>query len=922
MKWEQTTRVSELVLKNLATPDKEPPGGFMRSPTFGGLCPIERRDRFCPGLVFVEFDANFAPGKTPKIILSGGGKRRIQRRRKRQEPPIIDLINTVFEPRIFNISQRFSGKLEPWRFNKHFEYFEGTRTPKINDPGLHLSIHADVKPKEEKIAQITLTITNRGPTKLHSILQGFKFNVKLENCVVNIPSDVADVNDIPLYVESKYAVVNLNETKTQIVLEPVGKWYQMRTAIKKGPSFEDSIKSPLPEGTKLPEDFDAHFRYAASIVTKAIQRFFKEKSKRYWQFQYDIKRFLYSYLIDCWRDGVPRAVVVNTPTATGKTEVYLDACIVASILCRRLFDDPGTVAVIAEPRRALTAEVLERTFRLLAYVNDLLPKKERITLGFYMGGIKFEPASNITLDDVPISHCPFCGEDAVLKLDFRLKQKRLIPICQNCKTEFDWVYLTEIETTGLLPNMIIATLDKLCYQVCRNMFPHAFFGREFIRCSKCGRIRNLTGTVIDGKVTCKCGSSFADSEIRRSRFSILVLDEPHSFKGSSGSNAGLFTTSELTLARQIMNQASLVIGSTATIRNPEELLRNQTGVREVFVFPPRKEEEYYFPTIDEHHRIFLFICSNIANRDALPRAVVTVKELWDQIRGPNDPKRLPQIVFTLRRQDADSLNNTLIQWGFTEKYDLKHAVIYGEDKREKIEAVLDGLRKNKIDVIFATLDLIALGIDIPSISVVHFQFMPNDYSKFIQGYGRSARLPGDTGLIFVWLRIGVPPEAYYLEHFRDLFLYKNQLLPHVPINRWFPNLVQAYTPAGALQFSLYMDRRGSVIFPNSAKKHFRSQQFVEKFKQFMGDVLSNPIYPEDKKIAVEAVDRGIHDLITYLRGKPTTGFNLTKDLMKKILPYGIRGTEAETIIVPHNFTKAMITSHIEETMRMAGVALD
>src|SRR5690606_42099615 len=138
--------------------------------------------------------------------------------------------------------------------------------------------------------------------------------------------------------------------------------------------------------------------------------------------------------VKCWSDEAPRAVIDNAPTTSGKSEPNFDGAIVPTIVLKRRTQnrDCGTVAVLSTPIRALTAEQLERMFRVTAYANERLPADMKVSLGFYMGtmegkGVPYEPSKDLEgrVDKVPISNCPFCGNELVLRYDSQLV--RLIP---------------------------------------------------------------------------------------------------------------------------------------------------------------------------------------------------------------------------------------------------------------------------------------------------------------------------------------------------------------------------------------------------------------------------------------------------------------------------------------------------------------
>ncbi len=233
---------------------------------------------------------------------------------------------------------------------------------------------------------------------------------------------------------------------------------------------------------------------------------------------------------------------------------------------------------------------------------------------------------------------------------------------------------------------------------------------------------------------------------------------------------------------------------------------------------------------------------------------------------------MPQIVFTKKRQSAENLYSAIRILGDEDRLDIQSRVVHGESTKLEIKKRLSEVENNEIDVLFVTIDLISLGLDIPSIQVLHFDGMPEDYSKFVQSYGRSARGPGLCGLVFVWLRMNMPGEAYYLEHFRDLFIYKKDLMPVIPINKWFPQAIRTFVTPAALQYGFFTDQRGSIFSPAVAQRRFSDVAFQRELGDFVAqEVLGNSTKPEDADIAAKYTNLGLQDMGTLVQNTPTAG---------------------------------------------------
>ncbi|MDG6919655.1 MAG: hypothetical protein JRN62_09530 [Nitrososphaerota archaeon] len=934
MDWKDIEKLYDLTASDLG--GRLEPVPKHTGPIIGGIAlepDLDEPDYFIrsPPIVSAEFDIEIT-GPNPKIEISGSGIRSLRLRSEAETALATTLIPVQIKPHEIPIRGDGEGAVI---FDAPAGRTKNTGGPgyKLIDYGLTLSSDVQLSAKDSKRWSIKVGITNTtgGKTKgqKYTTFHDFRFTLKLKDVRISIPGEVKKKEDIPLYIETVNAVAYVDPDLKTVELSPFGVWDQGRITIVPGPKFDDALSTPFSNGAALGE-WRSDFEYAAKITAKATKRVVE--SENYHKFQYEIRGIIYGSLVKCWEEGAPIAVIDNAPTAAGKSEPNYDAAAVTSIVLKRKDSsrDVGTVAIITEPIRTLASEQLERLFKFMAFVNEQLPDSLKVTMGFYMGtqegkGIPRDPSPEVTINQVPINNCPFCGKE--LKLNYDQKLRRLVPHCVSCQPNrtFPWIYLTISETEQFVPNIVVATLDKLCYEEGRNLGVHSFFGRDFARCPGCRREWPVTARIIKGGARCWiCNSVLSMQDVNKSKFSLLIMDEAHVFRGSTGSNAGLYTTSELRLAKRVAGHAPLVMASTATIKKAEELMLNLSGATKAEVLPRMGEEdEDYFKKSNDKHRKFVFACPNVSNRVAIPKAVASVKKAWDAVRAGKEkssyPEKLPQIVFTKKRQNAENLRNAIQILGDEDKLRMRSEVIHGESTKPEIKQRLKELENNEIDVLFVTVDLIALGLNIPSIKIIHFDGMPEDYAKFVQAYGRAAREKDACGLIFVWLRMNMPGEAYYLERFRDLFLYKKELMPIIPINKWFPQSIRTYATPAALQYSFFTDQRGSIFSPAVAARQFSDQTFLKQLEDFIvGETLGDVEKPEDAEIATKYTRLGLLDLSSYVQNTPTAGKTNVQSLLAEKLPRGIRSQAGEAEVIPTNFSRELMSVRVERSLHSAG----
>lgn len=929
MNWNQVEQVFLASFEDLRGRTNNRPFTKHSGPLVGGIGPttdenVEIYYIEPPKLISAGFIIKLR-GKNPAITIKGNAMRPVRERPSAAEALATMLVPVDFAAETFQI--KTGQQQKEWSIPTNTELIPGERRYLRMDPGLKIRVFTTIG-KQENDYSVLLNVRNTA-TRKQSVLYDFDFTIELVDCELVRPKAAyqSQEQDIPRIVETVGAIADVDNNK--IYLKHSGIWDQERVVTVTGPTFTEALKKPFDGNLNKYHD---KFEWASKITTTAMQKLVAP-SNNYHKFQYDLRGIIYKKLVQGWEDNILRSVINNAPTASGKSETNYDTAVVATLVRKALTPDKdcGTVAVITEPIRALTAEQFERLFKYLAFVNEQLEDDMKITMGFFMGthgtkGIPYEPGPDITIKQVPINDCPFCSHQ--LQLEHRANVGRLVPKCSNCGKDYPWICLTLLETEQILPNIVVATLDKLCYDIGRDLSVHTFFGREYVRCTKasCNRAISVTSRVVKGNGECRFCSSPTGAVRKRSKISIFVLDEAHTFRGNLGSNAGLYTTSELKLARNVLSESPLVIASTATIKKAGELMLHLTGSipsETVIVPDPSKDEmtKYFKPTNDLHRK-FVFLCANASNRVAIPRAIGTIKDAYDKVRGKGDPEHLPQIVFTKKRQNADNLNNAVSILGVEDQHNLLVRTVHGEHPKSEVMDALRQVENNEIDVLFVTLDLIALGIDIPSISVVHFDGMPEDFAKFVQAYSRSARgqRGNDCGLVITWLRMNIPGEAYYFEHFRDLFIYQDQLMPIVPINRWFPQSIRSYMPAAAMQYGFFTDENASMFSPAvTARRLTREEDFTDALRGFLvNEVLSDSTDPADKEIAKRNTMLGLQNLQSHIPRQNLNSLRSHKQLLEGILPRGIRSQSKETTISPRDMDRTLMSIRVERVLISAG----
>jgi hypothetical protein len=125
-------------------------------------------------------------------------------------------------------------------------------------------------------------------------------------------------------------------------------------------------------------------------------------------------------------------------------------------------------------------------------------------------------------------------------------------------------------------------------------------------------------------------------------------------------------------------------------------------------------------------------------------------------------------------------------------------------------------------------------------------------------------------------------------------------------------------PAAAAQYGFFTDRRGSIFSPVVAKRQFTNPVYQNEIQQFMEKMMDDEQRVDDFKIAQKNILSGLQDLTNYITAKSAASVQTTKQLLEGVIPYGIRGQSGQTLIVPENANKALMSVRLERSFLSAG----
>lgn len=312
------------------------------------------------------------------------------------------------------------------------------------------------------------------------------------------------------------------------------------------------------------------------------------------------------------------------PTGGGKTEAYL-GLIAFTIAYRRLTasdeteyeKDGGVTVFLRYTLRLLTTQQRDRLMRLIVAMEQLREKneklygKERITIGFWVGGNvtpnkfseysdsdQFKKKEFIRKLTKQIIKCPYCGKPITRdEYDINEKGKYVKIHCSDDNCMFSLrkgrtipVYLVDEEIYAKCPTVIISTVDKFARLPWSEQVG-LLFGRTDRCCSRCGHIAIGEKHVGRHNADVALGLEKAETVACKPFYppELIIQDELHLITGPLGTIYGGYETVVEEMCCIDKNGKKIrpkYIVSTATIRNAGEQIKFLYGRNEFAQFPP------------------------------------------------------------------------------------------------------------------------------------------------------------------------------------------------------------------------------------------------------------------------------------------------------------------------------------------------
>jgi len=330
------------------------------------------------------------------------------------------------------------------------------------------------------------------------------------------------------------------------------------------------------------------------ILTEFFEKLQEEKDLRFYEFQVEgILRAL-DQLISAFEANKINYLVVEAPTGSGKTEIFVLTLLLLSLAKKIILPDDRTivpVGLLIYPRRALANDQVSRLIHYLYIINQILAKEsiDKIKLSIRYTEIRTKEEIEDTLNE----------ENVIEKLQYNYHQKRIpvrlkysvsaYVVQDNGSYYLELPFVRCFDTHPRLE--IMHTSGKLQIKDNRVLCSknNQWYPLDFIylvRGKNLGDIHITLFETLRGELLRPNNPLFGESRSDRVHPIITVLDEIHTYVDVPGVRYAY-------LLRRLLNRiryskgdfAHLVIGMSATIPKRHEFLRR------LFLLPEASRED-------------------------------------------------------------------------------------------------------------------------------------------------------------------------------------------------------------------------------------------------------------------------------------------------------------------------------------------
>jgi hypothetical protein len=440
-----------------------------------------------------------------------------------------------------------------------------------------------------------------------------------------------------------------------------------------------------------------------------------------------------------------RPLVLNVPTAGGKTEGFVGL----ALLIAALEGGRSPVAIVKYPTKMLSREQLTRIARYLMCFEEGLPEADLRGLGYFADRDRSPADEPPTTTVMPT--CPRCGANWALETKSPGGRLLRCPVGHRLRLAIrDEIFPAAGQKPPLL---IVSTWDK------------------FISKHDKGNFAGLFG--------------------RGSFISLVVYDEAHLIREETGSLDSHFETAFFEAMKQGGGRYPLTVLASATLAGIANHA-SHLGLGEPVEYPSRRAvAAHYLDSDDIQHIVLAAVPRGRTLLWALPMAfgeylrVVEADAVRDFLKVPllyfPSYNTLFRAQETIEKEVGRQRRDEGLAEPRLETFSRKRFELEGEGP------VRERVLRREVDGVFST-NIASVGIDLPELSGILFYGVPTNVSEFIQALNRVGRASPAIALLL--LDPFKERDASYFAFLPQFIQDPDGIIEWVPINRFARNAIQ------------------------------------------------------------------------------------------------------------------------------------
>ncbi len=666
-----------------------------------------------------------------------------------------------------------------------------------------IAVNSEIREDGASLVSIILANTYSGKSRAAGESNWFDVRIKIglkENSLMDFKCPVLDDYNVEAFSANISFDKELS-TEKELIFTPIAKSKTQMEEPRKGPTFKEAAEAPgeaIDSVISILEKAgasDAHISFlkeCAEEIKRSPQGMgaFKKVSEVYGRcFGKEVPWYCHQLVTllvaaSCYLKGKMdlQPIVLNIPTAGGKTESFLSAAMWAIFFEKQ--KGSKSINIIKYPVTLLSSDQARRLAGYSIVLDEILG--EPAGIGYFVGkkGAYESPKDIISKCPRPISGRGVCNSEWKEEKKFCAGASQLI-----CEKGHRLTLGIGDEIFFQVPSFLIATWDK------------------FIARSMQQKLRNLLGIeayfcpnhgYMLGNRCPDCKRDLSNSK-QVVKPGILILDEGHLIRGPEGTLNSHIETDYAEIFKANTGVYPIPIVSTATIAYIKRHMFQLgfVGKGESIILPPQKESRaYYIEKSELKHITLALLPQDRPLTWAIPDLCNIYFETLAEIYGfdishvnINHPLySISQIMIycssykninTLQEMIKNAINPKRVQRGSPP---LRYVELSGRHfEEEKVASVVEKIKNRQQELIYAT-NIASIGIDIENLNSIFFFGLPSNVSEFIQTLNRTGRRK--PAFCLAVLGPNKDRDVSYYTYWSPFVHTADKILEGIPLNRF------------------------------------------------------------------------------------------------------------------------------------------